>query len=301
MEHKKPEHLNSISKLLQQFGLKDHQKLEDFHILKLEDHREEMSEEFHGTTEGFYEISISCNQSIDIGINGKTYKSFDKHLSFIPAGKEIHIQKHQASDNNLGFLIFYTQKFLRITPSHYSLIKRFPYYNIHHMPVYGLDEKHYLFYNSYMEKIYQEFQNINKDSIELIRAYLTILLFETKKLLQLNELQDVKRSRAEEITFLFEQLVKDTLHKKQKLSYYASKLCISDVYLSECIKKVTGSSAKQLLTDYIIYEAKYLLTESESKLDVIATQLGFNETSNFINFFKKNSGYTPNQFRQKLR
>ena len=300
MQNKKPRQLKSISKLLEYFGLKKFQKLEDFHIIKFEDHQEQLGAEFHGSTEGFFEISISSNMNINIDVNGKQFKTYDKHLSFIPSGKEVHVNKHQISGSNLGFLIFYNQKFLNITPTHYSLIKRFPYYNIHHTPVYRLNEDQYIFYNDYMTKIYEEFQVMGNDSIDIIRAYLTILLFETKKLLKSNAIQDLKRSRAEEITYLFEQLVKNTKHKKQKLSYYASKLFISDVYLSECIKKVTGFSAKHLLTDYIIFEAKYLLTESENKLDVISNQLGFNETTNFINFFKKNTGKTPNQYRQSL-
>lgn len=151
-----------------------------------------------------------------------------------------------------------------------------------------------------MDRMYKAFKELDKDAVEVIRACLTIMLFETKDLVSMNVLHDSRISRAEEITYQFEQLLKDTKHKKQKLSYYASKLSISDVYLSECIKKATGSSAKQLLTDYIVYEAKYLLSESEDKLDVIAYQLGFNETTNFINFFKKNSKLTPNQFRKSI-
>ena len=178
------------------------------------------------------------------------------------------------------------------------MIKRFPYFNIHHIPVYKLEAANYASLKVHMEGMYKAFKELDKDAIEVIRSYLTIMLFETKHLVSLNVLHDVRISRAEEITYQFEQLLKATTHKNQKLSYYASKLNISDVYLSECIKKATGASAKQLLTDYIIHEAKYLLLESEAKLDLIAFELGFKETTNFINFFKKNTNHTPNQFRK---
>lgn len=296
----KPEHLKGIPELLKFMKLDKFQKLKNFHILKFEDHPEQLGAEFHATTGNFFEISISCNWNLIIDIDGEGFTSKNNHLSFIPPGRTVYIDKHKVDGQNRGFLIFYTPDFLRFAPSFYSMIKRFPYYNIHHSPVYGLDNNSYAFYNDYMEKIYQEFQIMNKDSVEIIRAYLTLILFETKKLLIQNVLNDTKQSRAEEITYQFEQLLKKTAQKNQKLSFYATKLNISTVYLSECIKKVTNTSAKQLLTDYIIYESKYLLSESENKLDIIASQLGFNETSNFINFFKKNTEKTPNQFRKHL-
>ncbi len=296
----KPNRLKGISELLKFMKLEKFQKLDNFHIFKFEEHPEQMGAEFHAITEDIFEISISKNWDITIGVDDKEFKTNKNHLSFIPPGKEVYIREHEVVGKNLGYMIFYTSDFLRFTPSFYSMIKRFPYYNIHHAPVYGLNNENYVFYNMYMERIYEAFQQLNKDNVEMIRAYLTILLFQTKNLLALNVLQESKYSRAEEITFEFEQLLKSTPHKNQKLSYYASKLNISDVYLSECIKKATGSSAKQLLTEYIIHEAKYLLSESSQILDAISIQLGFKETSNFINFFKKNSGLTPNQFRKSI-
>jgi AraC-like DNA-binding protein len=297
MKHNEPKRLKGLKALLESMNLGEFQKLDNFHILKFENHPEQMGAEFHAINEDCFEISISKNWEMVIGVDDKKFKSHKNHLSFIPAGRAVHIDEHEVSGEGLGYMIFFTVDFLRFTPSFYSMIKRFPYYNIHHVPVYSLEENNYEFYNLYMERIYEAFQELDRDAIEVIRAYLIIMLFETKRLVSLNVLHDAKISRAEEITYEFEQLLKNTKHKNQKLSFYASKLSVSNVYLSECVKKATGSSAKQLLTDYIIYEAKYLLCESQDKLDVIASQLGFNETTNFINFFKKNTKSTPNQFR----
>ena len=300
MKPKAPlQHIKGITELLKSMGLERFQKSKDIHIIKLDDQVKSLGYEFHAKTDGFFEISISYNSNITIGVDGEDFMVDKYHLNFIPSGRTVYIDKHNVNDQN-GFLLFYSPEFLRFTPSLYSVIKRFPFYNIHHAPAYSLDNKSYVFYNEIMEKIYQEFKVMNTDSIEIIRAYLTLILFETKKLLNQNVLNDTKQSRAEEITYQFEQLLKKTIQKNQKLSFYAAELNISTVYLSECIKKATGTSAKQLLTDYIIYEAKYLLSESENKLDIITLQLGFNETTNFINFFKKHTGKTPNQFRKTL-
>jgi AraC-like DNA-binding protein len=297
MISKEPKRLKGLKELLQEMNLEKFQKMENFHILKFDDHPEQLGADFYAVIDNCFEISISHNWEFTLGVDEKQFKSFKNHLSFTSPGRTIRIDKHEVVGDDLGYMIFFTADFLRFTPSFYSMIKRFPYYNIHHVPVYSLEKTNYDFYNLYMERIYEAFQELDKDAIEVIRAYLIIMLFETKRLVSLNVLHDAKISRAEEITYEFEQLLKNTKQKNQKLSFYASKLSVSNVYLSECVKKATGSSAKQLLTDYIIYEAKYLLSESQDKLDVIASQLGFNETTNFINFFKKNTKSTPNQFR----
>jgi AraC-like DNA-binding protein len=297
MDSKKPKRLKGLKEVLEEMNLETFQKLDNFHIIKFDDHPEQLGAEFHAVIEDCFEISISNNSDFVLGVDGKKFKNFKNHLSFTSPGSIIDIDKHEVVGEDIGYMIYFTADFLRFTPSFYSMIKRFPYYNIHHVPVYKLKEANYAFYSLFMEKIYDAFQELDKDAIEVIRAYLIIMLFETKHLVSLNVLHEAKKSRAEEITYKFEQLLKGTEHKKQKLSYYASKLNISGVYLSECVKKATGSSAKQLLTNYIIYEAKYLLSESLDKLDVIAHQLGFKETTNFINFFKKNTKSTPNQFR----
>ena len=149
-----------------------------------------------------------------------------------------------------------------------------------------------------MDKIYGYFKDLDKDNLEIIRSYLTIMLFEAKQMFIDGEVKSVANSRFEEIAYQFEALIMKTESKRQKLEYYAHKLNFSSIYLAECVKKATGKTAKQIITEYLILESKSLLYQSTKTIDEISSRLGYNDTSNFVTFFKKNVGSTPSQYRK---
>lgn len=73
---------------------------------------------------------------------------------------------------------------------------------------------------------------------------------------------------------------------------------ISPQYFSRVFKKFMGQSPYQYLTDYRIRQAKELLiNKPELSIQQIAIKVGFDSTSQFIDLFKKRTGYTPKKFR----
>jgi AraC-like DNA-binding protein len=60
-----------------------------------------------------------------------------------------------------------------------------------------------------------------------------------------------------------------------------------------------GTHFRAIKDDVIQQMAKSALTETESNISQIAQQLGFSETSSFDRAFKKLTGYTPRQYRQR--
>lgn len=79
----------------------------------------------------------------------------------------------------------------------------------------------------------------------------------------------------------------------------ASFVYISPQYLSRLFHRFTGSSVYTYLTNYRMNKAKELLI-SNLYLDVqqIHYRVGYNDVSHFIATFKKNTGYTPFEFRK---
>ena len=148
-----------------------------------------------------------------------------------------------------------------------------------------------------MEKIYTEYKLNHEDSLEIIKSYLTLLLFKSKRELMFSNNISYLRSRAEEITYNFEKLIKTTKNKHQPIKFYADQLNISTIYLSECVKKVTGKTAKQVIDEYLILEAKSLLKQSTNTISEIAYSLGFEDASNFVKYFKKQTGITPRTYK----
>ena len=57
-------------------------------------------------------------------------------------------------------------------------------------------------------------------------------------------------------------------------------------------------TAKQFIDAFVILEAKRLLINSEIKSTELAYSLGFEEPTNFVKYFKKHTGFTPNTFKK---
>jgi AraC-like DNA-binding protein len=60
-----------------------------------------------------------------------------------------------------------------------------------------------------------------------------------------------------------------------------------------------GVNAKSFIASRINLEAKRLLAHTVLPIAVIGEQLGFQEPTNFVKFFKREAGCTPGQFRRR--
>ena len=150
----------------------------------------------------------------------------------------------------------------------------------------------------YMETLYTFFNKKEQDVTEILQSYLCILLQESKTYFQEEMMSShIFLSRQNEICFKFESLIKQFSSSKHTIDFYANKLNISAVYLAECIKHSSGKTFKKVLNEYVILEAKSVLTHTTKSIKEISFLLGYSEPSNFTSFFKKETGQTPNQYR----
>jgi AraC-like DNA-binding protein len=81
------------------------------------------------------------------------------------------------------------------------------------------------------------------------------------------------------------------------LARYAKQLGCSEKSLSRASLAVTGVGAKTLLTNRIVLEARRLLVHTTSPIATISDLLGFDEATNFIKYFRRETGQTPGAFR----
>lgn len=81
-------------------------------------------------------------------------------------------------------------------------------------------------------------------------------------------------------------------------SEYAAQLSVHVNHLNSAVKESTGKTTTQLISERILKEAKILLKFSNWNVSEIAFALGYNEVTHFSNFFKKQTGISPVQFRK---
>lgn len=91
------------------------------------------------------------------------------------------------------------------------------------------------------------------------------------------------------------------IHFREQLpiSFYAGEIAITNKVLNNAVQKILDKSPKQIITERILLEAKRLLVYSTGNIKLIGFELGFKEPTNFIKFFKNNTGITPAAFREQ--
>ncbi|HMG82417.1 MAG TPA: AraC family transcriptional regulator [Ferruginibacter sp.] len=107
-----------------------------------------------------------------------------------------------------------------------------------------------------------------------------------------------RSSRTYQITQEFKTLLTEKVKQEKSPSFYASQLNISETYLNEAVKGITGFTVTHWLMNEVIFEAKRLLIYSQLNVKEIADQLGYDDHTYFSRLFKKQSKYTPSGFRE---
>jgi len=79
----------------------------------------------------------------------------------------------------------------------------------------------------------------------------------------------------------------------------ASYVGISPNHLSAVFAQETGENFIEYLTRVRMERAKQLLKSTAMKITDITTETGFNDTHYFSYIFKKHTGLSPREFRQK--
>lgn len=82
------------------------------------------------------------------------------------------------------------------------------------------------------------------------------------------------------------------------LGYYADKMCITGRYLGMVVKRVSGVAAKEWIDRAAVTSAKVKLRHSGMQISDIAYEMNFPSTSFFCRYFKRLTGYTPQEFRR---
>jgi AraC-like DNA-binding protein len=76
---------------------------------------------------------------------------------------------------------------------------------------------------------------------------------------------------------------------------------LSAYQLNEITKSSIGKTASELINEHIILEAKRYLLATAEQVKEIADHLGYEDPSYFIRFFKKQTGFSPDAFRQQFK
>ena len=134
------------------------------------------------------------------------------------------------------------------------------------------------------------------NQLEMIRLMIQALFYNIQSLQKINIPHKSKREG------LFEDFYRLLLvHYKEsrEVGFYADKLCLTPKYLSTVIRKLTGRSAFGWINDYVTLEAKALLKSTNMTVQQISDKLNFPSQSFFGKYFKRMTGMSPKEYRDR--
>ncbi|GAL86414.1 AraC family transcriptional regulator [Sporocytophaga myxococcoides] len=155
---------------------------------------------------------------------------------------------------------------------------------------------------SILSSIFIEFNKKQEDYNDAIKIYLELFFIE-----YLRQSANEKRASKTENLYIqdkFEELMsllEENICSKKNASQYAELLNLSLYQLNFITKSSVGKSVSILINEQIILEAKRYLLATTNQIKEIADHIGYEDVSYFIRFFKKQTGYTPDAFRQNFK
>lgn len=114
--------------------------------------------------------------------------------------------------------------------------------------------------------------------------------------------EDAKNSQPENSTIF---MIKDYISRNYMNDTLSVKDISGHVYLSASyvctfFKSETGQTLNQYLTEYRMEKAKQLLSDPKYKISEISSKVGYTDGNYFGKSFKKYSGFSPSEYREKM-
>src|SRR5664279_1327660 len=94
------------------------------------------------------------------------------------------------------------------------------------------------------------------------------------------------------------RLLDEHFRKERLISFYAEKLAMTADRLNDHVKRATGVTAGHLIRQRVLTEAKRQLVFTNQPIHEISYDLAFSDPSHFTRFFRKQTGMTPQAFRE---
>ncbi|MEN1784757.1 MAG: helix-turn-helix transcriptional regulator, partial [Bacteroidota bacterium] len=204
-----------------------------------------------------------------------------------------------------GYVIVFMNNFFEKHPILKELVTQFEGFKIISEVVVPLVKNSLIETEKMFLQLYDISHSNSSVRFEKAKSLLELILLQSKEHYHLRY-QNQKSTQQNRILKAFERIVEQHLYditqnKVDKiLSIYeiAAKIKVNATYLGEVLKKATGKTPKEILSDRIILEARSLLNNTDMAINQIAYLLKFQDASNFTKFFKQKTGISPSESRR---
>lgn len=134
-------------------------------------------------------------------------------------------------------------------------------------------------------------------SENMLRKYLSLFLFYCERQKRLQDPGHGTCGLSAEY-YHFKQLVEQHFKNQRSVEFYANEMAVPTKRLTRITKALVGQTAKELIHNRVTLEIKRLLAHSNKSVKEIAAELEFDEPTNLVKYFKKQTGQSPLWFKK---
>jgi AraC-like DNA-binding protein len=209
------------------------------------------------------------------------------------------VNRFDSNSNYDGKIILFTDKFFCKGQDDANFLRSSILYNdLFEISLLKLDPSKGHFVRLF-DLISDEYNNPSeKYHYDILRNHLHNFLLYAEREKGRQGFREIERSPDLEYVILFKDQLEMNFRKIKSVNKYASELGISSRRLNQATISIWEKTPKQIVDERILLEAKRLLIHSPSTIKEISFDLGFDEPTNFIKYFRKHNRTTPVEFRE---
>lgn len=216
-----------------------------------------------------------------------------------------HLHQYHRLEDLTGYICFFNDSFFASTPEGIHAVRELPMFQLEGRAVFDLSADEQQPFKDLFELMLKEVNSSSACRWEIMRHLLHIYFLKAQETYQTHTHTITEHVKNPRLSRAFERLLEEHFLLLSKgrtgkvftVNEFAEQLNVHPNHLSNTLRKELGKSAKQLIHERLIFEAKSLLHTTELSVTEIAYRLRFDEPTNFTKFFKKSTGTLPREYR----
>ena len=274
--------------------------------MKLEDQPDEKLMHMPLYRANFFRVIHFTNSNLSFTSGEKQHDLVTNCICFTYPGK---MESWTRTERLYGTVVYFTPAFAALDITRPDFDREYPFFNYDSELMLTLTEDEADEIKQQADEMIEEMYSDAFDKLDLIKKILLIYLHKIKRIYnkKVNSLPaEVKTSKTlfnrfrKEVDDYMQQLTAQKKMETPTVSLIAKQLFVNANYLNSIIKNLTGKTASAHIQEKLLLEAKSFLLHTDLQVSEIAYKLGFENTSYFNRFFKKNTALTPMEYRKQF-
>ena len=230
------------------------------------------------------------------------FKTYDYKEGSVLTIRKDQIHRFHKNDSVVGSVLLFTDDFLVSYLEKLEALKSLHLFNeVLAEPKIQLSKTLTTEVSELIQRISLEYFKVQDAySLEIIRSESHILITKLYRIKsKRSDLSDNKKYLNEFVAF--QNLVEEKVTTTNKVKDYAQMLGVSTKTLNNICRAIVNKTAKEFIDDICTNQIKRLLINTSLSIKEIAYATGFEETTNFYKYFKRQINLTPEQFRTSTK